>query len=72
VVRDIIVTILTRYLESGALSAVRRSVVVSEIPTHQTSMGGPGYVHPRSDKYRDKFNSIFRGDELEEDDEGDE
>jgi hypothetical protein len=39
---------------------------VSEISTHQTSMGGPGYVHPRSDKYRDNFDEIFRKDKCED------
>lgn len=25
-----------------------------------TDLGGPGYVHPRSDKYRDNYDAIFR------------
>ncbi len=44
---------------------------MSEISSHQTSMGGPGYVHPRGDKYRDHFDEIFRKPEPEGDDEGD-
>jgi hypothetical protein len=47
-------------LESGVLSAARRSVVVSEMPTKQTSRGGPGYVHPRGKKYLDRFDDIFK------------
>jgi hypothetical protein len=33
---------------------------MSEQISSQTSVGGPGYVHPRSDKYRDNFDRIFR------------
>jgi hypothetical protein len=33
---------------------------MSGIRSNGTDVGGPGYVHPRSDKYRDNFDNIFR------------
>jgi hypothetical protein len=33
---------------------------MSGLRSNGTDLGGPGYVHPRSDKYRDNFDDIFR------------
>lgn len=32
----------------------------AEIRSSGTDMGGDSYVHPRSDKYRDNFDRIFK------------
>jgi hypothetical protein len=32
---------------------------MSGLRSNGTDLGGPGYVHPRSDKYRDNFDDIF-------------
>jgi hypothetical protein len=47
------------FLESGVLSAAKRSVGVSEKKSDQTHMGGSGYIHPRSKKYLDNFDRTF-------------
>jgi hypothetical protein len=47
------------FLESGVLSAAKRSAGVSEKKSDQTHMGGSGYVHPRGEKYRSEFDRIF-------------
>jgi len=38
---------------------------MSGLRSDGTDLGGPGYVHPRSDKYRDNFDDIFRKDDDE-------
>jgi hypothetical protein len=39
---------------------------MSELRSNGTDLGGPGYVHPRSDRYADKFDDIFRKGACEE------
>ena len=38
--------------------AKHRGEVLEGIRSHGTDMGGDGYVHPRSDKYRENFDKI--------------
>ena len=43
----------------------------SEVRENATHRGGQGYVHPRSDKYRDNYDAIFdKPEEGEEEDGG--
>ena len=53
-------TTMKQHSVNAVSSADRRSVAVSEVSSQQTSMGGPGYIHPRGKKYRDQFDEIFR------------
>ena len=32
---------------------------MSELASKQTARGGPGYIHPRSDKYRENWDKVF-------------
>ena len=39
---------------------IKGVIMGSEVRENATHRGGQGYVHPRSDKYRDNYDAIFK------------
>lgn len=40
------------------MSSKHRGEIIEGLRSHGTDVGGNGYIHPRSDKYRENFDKI--------------